>query len=50
MKAYVARNMDGNEDLLANLEIAKSEAVVAQELAKEGVGLPRKTEEERNTS
>ena len=42
MKAYVAQNVDGNKDLFANLETAKSEVVVAQKLAKESVGLLRK--------
>ena len=50
MMAYVAHNVDENEDLLANLEIVKSETVAAQELAKEGVGLLRKAEEEKNVS
>lgn len=42
MKAYVAQNVDENKDLFANLETAKSEAVVAQKLAKESVGFLRK--------
>ena len=50
MRAYVAHNVDENEDLLANLEIVKSETVAAQELAKEGVGLLRKAEKEKNVS
>ena len=45
MRAYVAHNVNENEDLLANLEIVKSETVATQELAKEGVGLLRKAEE-----
>ena len=39
--------MDENEDILANLETTKSKVVVAQELAKESVGLLRKTEDEK---
>ena len=42
MRAYVAHNMDSNEDLLDNLETAKSEAATAQVLAEEGVDLLRK--------
>ena len=50
MKAYVAHNMDGNEDLLASLKTTKSEAAAAQKLAEEGVGLLKKIEEEKETS
>ena len=46
MRAYVAYNMDRNEDLLTNLEMMKSEVDATQELAKEGVDLLRKAEEE----
>ena len=46
MRAYVAYNMDGNEDLLTNLEMMKSEVDATQELAKEGVDLLRKAKEE----
>ena len=46
MRAYVAHNMDENEDLLANLEKAKSEAAATQKLVEEGVGLLKKAEEE----
>ena len=42
MRAYVAHNMDSNEDLLDNLETAKSEAATVQVLAEEGVDLLRK--------
>ena len=41
-RAYVVHNVDGIEDLLANLETAKSEVVVVQELVEEDVGLSRK--------
>ena len=47
MKAYVTHNMDENEDLLASLEMTKSKAIAAQKLAKEGVGMLRKAEEEK---
>ncbi|KAL6334873.1 hypothetical protein AAG906_023678 [Vitis piasezkii] len=47
MRAYVTHNMDENEDLLASLETTKSKAVAAQKLAKEGVGMLRKAEEEK---
>lgn len=50
MRAYVPHNVDGNEDLLANLETVKSEVAAAQELAQEDVGLLRKVEEEKKAS
>ena len=50
MRAHVAHNMDGNEDVLANLKTMKSEVVVAQELAKEGVNFPRKVGLEKDAS
>ena len=37
MRAYVAHNVDENEDLLANLEMAKGEVVVAQQMVEEEV-------------
>lgn len=46
MRAYIAHNMDKNEDLLASLEMTKSEATAAWKFAKEEDGLLRKTEEE----
>ena len=49
MRPYFAHNMDGNENLLASLETTKSEAIVAQKLVKEEIGLLRKTEEENET-
>lgn len=45
MRAYVVHNVDENEDFLANLETAKSEAVATQELVEEGVSLLKKVEE-----
>lgn len=50
MRAQVAHKVDENEDLVSNLEMAKSKASTAQELAKESVGLLRKTEEEKEAS
>ncbi|WKA13341.1 hypothetical protein VitviT2T_030648 [Vitis vinifera] len=50
MRTCVAHNVDGNEDLLANLKTTKSEVVATQELAEEGVGLLRKVEEEKEAS
>ncbi|RVX02482.1 hypothetical protein CK203_031198 [Vitis vinifera] len=35
MRAYIAHNMDGNEELLADLEKAKSEVAAAQKLVEE---------------
>ena len=49
MMAYVVQNVDGNEDLLVNLEMTKSEVVVAQELDEEGVSL-RKFKEDKKVS
>ena len=42
MRAYVAHKVNGNEDLLSNLETMKNEAAAAQELVEEGVNLLRK--------
>ena len=50
MRAYVARNVDKNEDFLANLETTKSEVAAAWELVEESVSLMRKVEEEKETS
>lgn len=47
MRAYVAHNMDENEDLLSNLETTKSKAVAARKLDKERAGILRKVEEEK---
>ena len=49
MMAYVVQNVDGNEDLLVNLEMTKSEVVVAQELDEEGASL-RKSKEDKKVS
>lgn len=50
MRAYVAHNMDRNEDLLASLEMTRNEAVVVQNLSEEGVGLLRKADEKKDVS
>lgn len=42
--------MDENEELLAGLEMTKSEVATVQKLAKEGVGLLRKVEKEKKVS
>ncbi|RVW98875.1 hypothetical protein CK203_033826 [Vitis vinifera] len=34
MRAYISHNMDENEELIANLETTRSEATIAQKLAK----------------
>lgn len=47
MRAFIAHNMDGSEDLLASLETTKSETAIAWKLAKEGVDLLRKAKEEK---
>ena len=47
MRAYIAHNMDGNGELLTNLEMAGSEVVATQKLAKEGACLLRKVEKEK---
>ena len=50
MRAYVAHNMDGNEDLLANLETTKNEVVATRKLVEERVGPLRKTKEEKDVA
>lgn len=50
MKAQIAHSIDGNKELLAGLETAKSEAATIQKLAKEGVSLLRKAEKETKVS
>lgn len=46
-RAYVAHNMDGNKDLFASLDTAKSKVATGWKLAKEGTSLLRKIEEEK---
>nr|CAN67980.1 hypothetical protein VITISV_005014 [Vitis vinifera] len=47
MRAYIAHNMDGSEDLRTNLETMKSEVVAYWKLVEEGTSLLRKVEEEK---
>ena len=49
MRAYIAHNMEGNKDLRARLESAKSEVVATRKLDKEGVELLRRVEEGKET-
>nr|CAN70561.1 hypothetical protein VITISV_031620 [Vitis vinifera] len=50
MRAYIAHNMDGNEEFLPNLEMARSEVADARKLAEEGAYLLRKVDEENKAS
>ena len=50
MRAYIAHNMEGNKDLRARLESAKSEVVATRKLDKEGVELLRRVEEGKETA
>ena len=47
MRAYIAHNLDGSEDLCTNLETMKSEVVTYWKLVEEGTGLLRNVEEEK---
>lgn len=47
MRAYIAYNMEENEDLLTSLETMKSENAATRKLVEEGVGLLRKVEGEK---
>ena len=47
MRAYIAHNMDGSEDLRTNLKNMKSEVVAYWKLVEEGTSLLRKVEEEK---
>ena len=47
MRAYIAHNMNENEDLLTNLETTKSEATATRKLAEEGVGPLKKVKDEK---
>lgn len=44
MRAYIAHNMDGKEELQVGLEAADGELAVAQKVIDEGVKLLKKTE------
>ena len=50
MRAYIAHNMDGSEDLHARLKMIESKVVVARKLAKKGASLLRKAEEENEAA
>lgn len=50
MKAYIAHNMDENEELQVGLETTRSEATIARKLAEEGACLLRKADEEKKVS
>ena len=50
MRAYVAHNMDRNEDLITSLKTVKSEVVAARKLDEEGVCLLRKAKENKEAS
>ena len=50
MRAYIAHNMEGNKDLRARLESAKSEVVATWKLDKEEVELLRRVEEGKETT
>lgn len=47
MRTYIAHNMEENEELLAGLEITRSEVVAPWKLVEEDVCLLRKVEEEK---
>lgn len=49
MRAYIAHNMDGNEELRVGLEAADGELAVAQKVIDEGVKLLKKTENVKET-
>ena len=46
MRAYIVHNMDGNEEILANLGTTMSEVVAARKLVEKSVSLLRKDKEE----
>ena len=50
MRAYIAHNMDGSEDLHARLKTIESKVVVARKLAKKWASLLRKVEEEKEAA
>ena len=50
MRAYIAHNMDGSEDLHARLKTIESKVIVALKLAKKGASLLRKAEKEKETA
>ena len=50
MRAYIAYNMDGNEEFLSDLEMARSEAAATRKLAEECAYLLRKADKENKAS
>lgn len=50
MMAYIAHNMDDSEDFRTRLETIESEVVAVQKFVEEGVGLLRRTEEEKKAA
>lgn len=50
MKAYIVHNINGNEELQADLETTRSEATVARKLVEKGVYLLRKVDEKKKVS
>ena len=50
MRAYIAHNMDENEELQVGLETAKSEATTAWKLVEEGACLLRKVGDDKEAS
>ncbi|KAL6313301.1 hypothetical protein AAG906_005756 [Vitis piasezkii] len=44
MKAYIVHNINGNEELQADLETTRSEATVARKLVEKGVAMAAKKE------
>lgn len=50
MKAYIVHNINGNEELQADLETTRSEATVAQKLVEKGAYLLRKVDEKKKVS
>ena len=50
MRAYIAHNMDGNKELLADLETIKSKVATTRKLTKKGACLLRKVDEKKEKS
>lgn len=50
MKAYIVHNINGNEELQADLETTRSEATVARKLVENSVYLLRKVDEKKKVS
>lgn len=50
MRAYIAHNMDGNEEFLPCMEMARSKVAATRKLAEKGAYLLRKVDEENKAS